>query len=419
MRGERPAHSGCPPEDVIDAFEAALLATGWSRLERQQFWALWARADPAWAGSEATRLRLSTALASLADAGSITLPAPGGRLWDTGLPSLPTRVGVPVNRRPGNRLPDPAEEPWTPAMSLWAPAWIRASRPPQRLRSAAVQVNRWLLATTGTNPPRVAREERSLHIFNDEKQLAALTGTALFNDGRLTLDALSCDAPLGALRIATLRPEGPVLIVENKSTFDSAWRAQRAAESPAYAAIIFGAGDAATALLTDLRELPSTLGVAPTSFEYAGDVDIAGIEAAAAFASLLASAGLPVTMAHPLWDAVARSEPTGEDITADRERTPQAAEAARMLGLPQAVIERLSEGVRIPQERIDRTALADTRWWRPATPERRQEAAIIEALASPSTAASSTFTSRIEAGEPRGQADLASIGNPDHPFRSR
>jgi hypothetical protein len=264
-------------------------------------------------------------------------------------------------------------------MSLWAPAWIRASRPPQRLRNAAVQVNRWLLATTGTNPPRVAREERSLHIFNDEKHLAALTGTALFSGARLTLDALACDAPLGALRIATLRPEGPVLIVENKSTFDSAWRAQHAARSPEYAAIIFGAGDAATALLTDLRELPSTLGVAPTSFEYAGDVDIAGIEAAAAFASLLSSAGLPVSMSHPLWDAVARCEPTGEDITADRERTAQTTEAARLLGLPQAVIERLGEGVRVPQERIDRSALADISWWQPAMLDRSQRTMITEA----------------------------------------
>ena len=32
-------------------------------------------------------------------------------------------------------------------------------------------------------------------------------------------------------------------------------------------------------------------------------------------------------MANLLWDAVARSEPTGEDITANRERTAQAAEA--------------------------------------------------------------------------------------------
>ena len=86
----------------------------------------------------------------------------------------------------------------------------------------------------------------------------------------------------------------------------------------------------------------------PTAFEYAGDVDIAGIEAAAASSASSSSLDLPVTMAHPLWDAVARSEPTGEDITADRERTAQAAEAARLLRLPQAVTRRLNEGVRVP-----------------------------------------------------------------------
>jgi hypothetical protein len=358
-------HAESPPGEITDTFEAAILTAGRSRLERAQFWSLWEQADSAWAGSWATRLRLSAALSSLSEAGTITLPAPGGTLWDTGLPPLPARIGVPANRRAAIPIVDPADEPWNPAMSRWVPAWIRGSRPPQRLRTAAVRVNRWLLATTGTCPPRVAREERSLHIFNDEKQLAALADSVLFSDGRLTLDALSCDAPLGALRIAALRAEGPVLIVENKSTFDSAWRAQRAAENPGYAAVVFGAGDAAAALLDDLRELPSTLAITPTAFEYAGDVDIAGIEAAATFANVLASAGLPVTMAHPLWEAVARSEPTGEDITADRERSGQAAEAARILRLPVTVTARLNEGVRVPQERVDRTALADTSWWQP------------------------------------------------------
>ncbi len=73
-----------------------------------------------------------------------------------------------------------------------------------------------------------------------------------------------------------------------------------------------------------------------------------------------------MTMAWPLWDAVARAEPTGDDITVDRERSAQATESARRLGLPAAVIARLNEGVRIPQERIDRTALADTTWWQPS-----------------------------------------------------
>jgi hypothetical protein len=354
-----------PPAETVDTFEAALLATHRGRIEQRRLWDLWNRADSAWAGSWAARPRLSAALTALADAGVVDLPAPGGQLWDSAAPSLPTRIGIPANRRPASPLLDPADEPWTPALS-WVAAWIKANRPPQRLRSAAVQVNRWLLATMGTNPPRVAREERSLHIFNNEKRLAALSTSALFNEGRLTLDTVFCDPPLGALRIAVLRPRGRVLVVENKSTFDSLWRALHAASDPGYAAVIFGEGDAAAALIHDLRELPATLGVIPASFDYAGDVDIAGIEGAAAFADAVTTVGLTAAMADRLWDAVARADPTGEDITATPSRSGQAKEIARRLGLPSSVTARLTEGLRVPQERIDRVALADTSWWHPS-----------------------------------------------------
>lgn len=72
-----------------------------------------------------------------------------------------------------------------------------------------------------------------------------------------------------------------------------------------------------------------------------------------------------------------QAEPTGEDITADRERSGQAAAAARLLGLPMTVTSRLNEGVRIPQERIDRTALADTSWWQPAEALRAAQGTVI------------------------------------------
>jgi len=93
---------------------------------------------------------------------------------------------------------------------------------------------------------------------------------------------------------------------------------------------------------------------------------IAGIEAAAAFAEAATWAGLTAAMADCLWDAVARADPTGGDITATPGRRGQARETARRLGLPSSVTARLTEGIHVPQERIDRVALADTTWWRPA-----------------------------------------------------
>jgi hypothetical protein len=35
------------------------------------------------------------------------------------------------------------------------------------------------------------------------------------------------------------------------------------------------------------------------------------------------------------------------------------------LGLPGSVVTRLEAGLRVPQERVDRTALAETSWWAP------------------------------------------------------
>lgn len=361
-----PASEAPPPaDDVLAAFENAVIASGQARVNRQSLWAMWNRADPGWAGSWGARPRLSDALARLADAGVVELPAQGGRLWDRAVPPLPLRLAVPVNWRQRAVSLDPAAEPWAPALD-WVPGWIRTARPPDRLRRSAVQINRWMLATTGRPPPRVAREERSLHVFDNEKLLAALTAGPLFGDHRLNLDQLACDTPLGSLRVARLAATGPVLVLENKSTFDSAWRALRHADAPGYAAVVFGGGDAAAALIDDLVSLQSLIDVKASCFDYAGDVDVAGVEAAVAFATAGQKAGLEVRMATVLWDAVARADPTGEDLTADGSRTTVALAAADRLGLSADVLRRLGDRARVPQERVDRTALADTAWWSPS-----------------------------------------------------
>lgn len=354
-----------PDPDVVDALATALLATGRSRIDRRQLWTSWDQADTAYAGSWASRARLADALHQLEATGTIRLPAPSGKLWDAALPPLPRRLDVPANRRSAGLPTDTVGELWVPTMRRWAPQWIRTARPPLPVRQAAVQINRWLQSTLGTDPQRVAREERSLHIFSDEKRLARLADGALFAPGRMSLDQLSCDAPMGHLRVGRLTTSGPVLVVENKATFDSAWRAQRACSTPTWAAILFGAGDAAAALVRELSHLHELIGVTPSAFYYAGDVDAAGIEAAAAFANGCATAGLDARMALPLWDAVARAEPTGDDLTVTADRAPMIRDAAMRLGLPDSVHLRLREAVRVPQERVDRQALYDLAWWSP------------------------------------------------------
>ncbi|MET8160350.1 Wadjet anti-phage system protein JetD domain-containing protein [Sphaerisporangium sp. NPDC005289] len=353
-----------PSSEALRAFEQALLDHGKARVTRADLWLLWKTADLALPASWAARPRLAHALTHLADEGVIELPSRSGSLWDHGLFPLPERITVPANRRTAARLLDPAHEPWAPALS-WIPAWMRENRPPQQLRLDAVAVNRWILATTGLTPARVAREERSLHIFNDEKRLAHLAQGPLFSGGRLTLDLLACEAPLGGLRIAKLRDAGPVLIVENKSTFDSCWRSLRASPDPGYAAVIFGGGDSVASLIDDLVHLAELHQIVVTELHYAGDVDIAGIEAAALFADAANTAGLSSRMSIPLWNAVARAEPTGDDLTASPARKTPAISTARELDLPDTVITHLLAGRRVPQERVDRTQLADVQWWHP------------------------------------------------------
>jgi hypothetical protein len=351
-----------PAADVVEAFAAALISAGAGAVDLDGLLAAWAGADPGWDGSHGARLRLADALGRLDAEGTVTLPPRSGSRWDRALPALPTRLVVPANRRLASRALDPAQEPWVPALA-WAAGWIRSTRPPQRLRVALVAINRWLLATTGRRVPRVCREERSLQVLGDEKAFASLAAGPLFAAGRLTWDVLVCDPPVGGLRVARLGAAGPVLVIENKATFDSAWRALRAVPDPGYAAVVFGSGDQASALVGDLVLLRELVGVTATRFDYAGDIDVAGVSAAAAFLDAAAAAELDARPAHALWDALAAAAPSGEDLTGGGDEQAAAVTAAGRLGLSAEVGAHLAAARRIPQERLDRTALADTRWW--------------------------------------------------------
>jgi len=174
-----------------------------------------------------------------------------------------------------------------PALA-WAGGWIRAARSAQRLRLTLATVNRWLASTIGRTLPPVCREERSLEVFDDEKVLGALGGTALFNPGRLTLELFACRSRSRRHpHLSAWLEAGPVLIVENKATFrfGLARTSERCAGGtvPGYAAVVFGGGDQAEALVRDLVVLEALVDVRPSSFEIAGDVDVAGVSAAAAF----------------------------------------------------------------------------------------------------------------------------------------
>jgi hypothetical protein len=117
-------------------------------------------------------------------------------------------------------------------------------------------------------------KERSIEIFGDEKRLDALRTTALFADGRLTLERLCCFAvaePLGWQRGP--RNQGPLIVIENASTWDSYCRWN--SEHGSFSAVVYGGGNRFFDSVGRLNEIFTEIG-GPRRVRYFGDLDPQG-----------------------------------------------------------------------------------------------------------------------------------------------
>jgi len=142
-------------------------------------------------------------------------------------------------------------------------------------------------------------KERSLHIFGDEKRLDELyRGSALFDEGRMTLTALRCfvvPEPLPWVR----GPDStkPLIVLENVATWDSyrRWNEQYAL----FGAVVYGGGDrfreGVKYLATVFAELNGEREV-----YYFGDLDAAGLRIPRCASVRAVDAGLPPIQPH-LW----------------------------------------------------------------------------------------------------------------------
>jgi hypothetical protein len=118
-----------------------------------------------------------------------------------------------------DKLPDAEAPRFDPAAIEWQPelAFLRSTR----LGIAGddlLKLNAYF-AARGVERLAVPVKERSIEIFGDERRLDALRTTALFADGRLTLEQLCCFAvtePLGWKRGP--HAEGPLIVIENASS---------------------------------------------------------------------------------------------------------------------------------------------------------------------------------------------------------
>lgn len=185
------------------------------------------------------------------------------------------------------------------AAHAWQPplAFVRDGRIGLRFEEIA-RIDAFLAGLSAqTPPPFVPLKERSLELFGDEKRLDALLATALFRDDRLTLDHLRCFSipePLGWQR--GLRPDGPVIVIENLSTWHTyvEWDKIR----PRFSAVIYGGGNRFVDGVLFLRQIFAELGGGPRPVRYFGDLDAAGLRIPRRASQRAVTAGLPAVEPH-------------------------------------------------------------------------------------------------------------------------
>ena len=137
-----------------------------------------------------------------------------------------------------------------------------------------------------SNPERLPVNERALRLFGYEKALKNAHKGGLFT-GRITLDNLDCyhvPEPIQGVRWPKNAIEAPILIVENSTTFYSAWKAN--VNNPTYSAVVFGRGKMlkgaglSTDSLEELREESAERANVDRlpEIHYFGDIDPEGAE---------------------------------------------------------------------------------------------------------------------------------------------
>ena len=214
------------------------------------------------------------------------------------------RIGVPIDAEPrfralfADELPDLNVTRFDPANIAWEPelAFLRETRS-GIAGDDLLKLNEFFAARE-TSRPSLPIKERSLQLFGDEKRLDALRMTALFAEGRLTLDHLRCFAvpePLGWRRGPT--ESGPLIVIENASTWDSysRWNADR----NLFSAVVYGGGNRFVDSVVRIADIFAEIG-GTRAVLYFGDLDVQGLRIPQAASRRAKLRGLPAIAPH-LW----------------------------------------------------------------------------------------------------------------------
>jgi Uncharacterized protein conserved in bacteria C-term(DUF2220) len=298
-------------------------------------------ADLSFAGSPDARVRLADAVRELEAAGVVTLPRTSAGWEQLPRPALPKWVARPAEQRP--------EQPVEPAVSWhaalhWVPAFLAAERPSRTERALLRAANGFLGA--GGSSVVVPLRERSLQLTGDEKALDTMSRGRLFSPGRLSLQLLSARRVSPPVVRRQTGAGAVTLVVENYATYYSL-----AAALPVdgdVGTVVYGAGNTLGTVLTALADEGS-----PRALAYFGDLDVRGLEIAAAGTWLAGELGLPpLVPARRLYQllvdhgrlAPADTPPAGDKV--------EAAVTWLPASLRPRVLEVLLSGNRLAQEAV-------------------------------------------------------------------
>jgi hypothetical protein len=336
---------------VSDFVTAVTRRTARRKVTLEVLWDAFADASPVDASAPDARRRLAGALRDGEHDGAWVC----AKKTDlAGRPPLPAFVTLPAAATAVRA--DPSTAAWRPELA-WAAGLRRLSGPHLAMLLA---VNAFL-RDGGANRPLVPSEERSLELFDDEKVISGRVGGAsLWAPSRLSTDLLRCVPSSTPFAYERVGSGARLLVVENQATFATVRDLLRAELDHDYAAVAFGAGRAAASTIGYLTELP----FAVHGVDYFGDLDVDGLEMAAACVAAARTTGVMAGPHDPLWRLLLEQTPTPAEKVPSPARAAKAAEVLCGALRPRA-LELLTSGRRIAQERCGRDLLATLPgWWR-------------------------------------------------------